>query len=518
MAFADFRQAPKQAIRPVSNAGNGPAGNDTIDNRAPLSIAAINTAQALGPRFVTAPRVAAFARLADFLTIAAIGFAGYLVKGDHGEPHTMLLYLTPVSLIPLLFVLVLGSCGGYDIYALRKALPRISRAAAIWIAVFGSFALTVFFLKLGSEYSRIWLASWFVVGLTSLVLIRIGTSHLAGRWSRAGLMTRRAVIVGSGSEAAELVTALDADGNADIRIHGFFDDRTGDRSSPTIEGYPRLGTIEELIPFGRNADIDLVLVALPLSAENRLAALLKKLWVLPVDIRISAKSTPLRFRPRSYSHIGSVPFLDVFDRPITGWDLVTKRLFDLVVASLAIIALSPLMIAAAILISLDSPGPVLFRQRRYGFNNNVINVLKFRSMYHHMADPAAKVVVTRSDPRVTRVGRFIRRTSIDELPQLFNVLRGDLSLVGPRPHAVNAHTDNQLWERVVDGYFARHRVLPGVTGWAQINGWRGEVDCEEKIRRRVDHDLDYIENWSVLFDIYILLLTPFRMMSGEDVY
>jgi Undecaprenyl-phosphate glucose phosphotransferase len=262
----------------------------------------------------------------------------------------------------------------------------------------------------------------------------------------------------------------------------------------------------------------MLIVALPITAEARLVELLRRLWVLPVDIRLSAGTTKLRFRPRLYSFIGSVPFLDLFDKPIADWDALTKRMFDLAVASIALVILSPVLLATAIAIRLDSPGPIFFRQRRYGFNNEVVDVLKFRSMYHHMADPTASKVVTKGDPRVTPVGRFIRKTSIDELPQLINVLTGKLSLVGPRPHAVNAHTQNQLWEQVVDGYFARHRVKPGITGWAQINGWRGEVDTEEKIRHRVEHDLFYIENWSVLFDLYILLLTPFRLLSSENAY
>ena len=145
-------------------------------------------------------------------------------------------------------------------------------------------------------------------------------------------------------------------------------------------------------------------------------------------------------------------------------------------------------------------------------------MLKFRSMYTDMADAAAKNVVTKNDPRVTKVGRFIRKSSIDELPQLVNVLRGELSLVGPRPHAVNAHTENKLWDEVVDGYFGRHKVKPGVTGWAQVNGWRGEVDNPEKIQKRVEHDLYYIENWSILFDLKILLLPPFRLLNTENAY
>ncbi len=176
------------------------------------------------------------------------------------------------------------------------------------------------------------------------------------------------------------------------------------------------------------------------------------------------------------------------------------------------------MAAVALAIRLDSRGPVLFKQKRYGFNNELIEVYKFRSMYADRCDAAAPRLVTKDDPRVTQVGRFIRKTSLDELPQLFNVLKGNLSLVGPRPHAVSAKADDRLYGEVVDGYFARHKVKPGITGWAQINGWRGETDTKEKILKRVEHDLYYIENWSVLFDLYILLKTPSSLLKTENAY
>ena len=179
-------------------------------------------------------------------------------------------------------------------------------------------------------------------------------------------------------------------------------------------------------------------------------------------------------------------------------------------AALALLGLAPVMALVALAIKLDSKGPVLFRQKRYGFNNELIEVFKFRSMFVEQADANAAKLVTKDDPRVTRVGRFIRKTSLDELPQLFNVLRGELSLVGPRPHALQAKAADRLYHDVVDGYFARHKVKPGITGWAQINGWRGETDTPEKIQKRVEHDLYYIDNWSVLLDLYILLKTPVR--------
>jgi lipopolysaccharide/colanic/teichoic acid biosynthesis glycosyltransferase len=179
----------------------------------------------------------------------------------------------------------------------------------------------------------------------------------------------------------------------------------------------------------------------------------------------------------------------------------------------------PLMAIIALAIKLDSRGPVLFKQRRYGFNNDLIEIYQFRSMYADVADPGADRLVSKDDPRVTRIGRIIRRASLDELPQLFNVvLKGNLSLVGPRPHAINAKAEARLYDEAVDGYFARHRVKPGITGWAQINGWRGETDTHEKIKKRVEHDLYYIENWSVLFDLFIVAHTPFALIKSENAY
>ena len=262
-----------------------------------------------------------------------------------------------------------------------------------------------------------------------------------------------------------------------------------------------------------------MIFALPITAEQRILQMLRKLWVLPIDIRLAAHANRLRFRPRSYSYVGQVPVLDLFDKPIADWDVVIKLAFDKIVGALALLALSPVLLATAIAVKLDSPGPVLFRQRRYGFNNELIEVFKFRSMYVDKTDATAAKLVTRNDPRVTRVGRFIRKTSLDELPQLFNVVfKGNLSLVGPRPHAVHAKAADRQYDEVVDGYFARHRVRPGITGWAQVNGWRGETDTQEKIQQRVEHDLYYIENWSILFDLYILAITPLSLIKTKNAF
>ena len=281
----------------------------------------------------------------------------------------------------------------------------------------------------------------------------------------------------------------------------------------------KLGTVDDLVEFARRTRVDLVIFSLPISAESRILQMLKKLWVLPVDIRLSAHTNKLRFRPRSYSYVGNVPVLDVMDKPIADWDVVMKWLFDKLVGSLALLVALPVMLAVAIAVKLESRGPTLFKQKRFGFNNEPIEIYKFRSMYADQADMNAEKLVTRGDPRVTRVGRFIRKTSLDELPQLFNVVfAGNLSLVGPRPHALRARAENRLYDEAVDGYFARHRVKPGLTGWAQINGWRGETNSQEKIQRRVECDLYYIENWSILLDLYILAQTPFALVRSENAY
>jgi Undecaprenyl-phosphate glucose phosphotransferase len=413
-------------------------------------------------------------------------------------------------------LLELSDC--YQVPALMRPAANFGRILLAWAATFALTTLGAFVLKMSEDYSRLMFGIWFVGGLITILGLRVIMARLIRNWARNGSMERRAIIVGGGKAAEALIRSFEQQPYNDIRICGIFDDRDDTRSPPLVAGYPKLGTISELIEFARIAHIDMMIVSLPITAERRVLQLLKKLWVLPVDIRLSAHSNALQFRPRSYSYIGTVPMFDIFDKPIDDWDSVAKRAFDIVFSLLGIILFSPVMLAAAIAIKLDSKGPVLFKQKRHGFNNEIIEVYKFRSMYTDKSDPTARNAVIKNDPRVTRVGRIIRKTSIDELPQFFNALFGSLSLVGPRPHAVAAQSHNRLYCEVVEGYFARHRVKPGVTGWAQINGWRGEVDNDDKIRMRTEYDLQYIENWSLLFDLKILLMTPIRLLNTENAY
>lgn len=489
-----------------------------VDGSAELNSLAAQVAHQYASRTVSPTMIAGLWRIVEFAVLALISI---IVISIYESPEENLLwrYVVVSACGAIAGVAGIQTLGGYDISMLRSRYRQFVPVAGGWVIALASLALGFFFLKLQEDLSRVWLALWYVGGVTSLVAARAFLGARLRRWTRDGLMERRAVIVGGGMAAEELIRKLDMQPDSDIRICGIFDDRGNRRSPPLVAGYPKLGNIRELVTFSRKAQIDMLIVTLPLSAEKRVLELLKSLWVLPLDIRLAAHSSQLRFRSRSYSFVGQVPLLDVFDKPIAEWNAIAKRIFDIIVGSFALIALSPILLAAAIAIKLDSKGPILFRQKRHGFNNQTIEVLKFRSMFHDLADPTARSIVTKGDPRVTRVGRFIRKSSIDELPQLWNVIRGELSMVGPRPHAVQAQSSsNEAFIEIVDDYFVRHKVKPGITGWAQVKGYRGEIDQPEKLKRRFEHDLHYIENWSILFDIAILVLTPISLLKTENAY
>jgi Undecaprenyl-phosphate glucose phosphotransferase len=483
-----------------------------------LSSAALEVACEPLARAYSSVVIAGVVRAIDAALITALSLAihfVYVYPNDGFESY----YIVAIVSIATLSGVLFQAFELYNLHALRTPLRQIGRIGAAWTLAFLLALAIAFFAKLEGMFSRVWLASTFGFGFAALFGCRLIVSRLVRNWTREGRLDRRTAIVGGGEAGEKLIEAINSLTDSGVRILGVFDDRGDDRSPTTLAGRPKLGTVDDLVEFARRTRLDLVIFSLPISAEVRILQMLKKLWVLPVDIRLAAHSNKLRFRPRAYSFIGNVPVLDIFDKPITDWDVVLKWLFDKIVGSALLLLTAPVMTLIAIAIKLDSRGPVFFKQKRYGFNNELIEVFKFRSMYADQADPTASKLATRNDPRITRVGRFIRKASLDELPQLVNVVfKGNLSLVGPRPHAIHAKAQNRLYDEAVDGYFARHKVKPGITGWAQVNGWRGETDTHEKIQRRVEHDLYYIENWSVLFDAYILAITPFALAKTENAY
>ena len=455
--------------------------------------------------------VTGIAQAIETAMLLAIGAALSVL---HGADH--LLYV----------VIVLGTVAGaeafisrakaHTIQAYRTVLSQVAWVGAAWTLAVILLTLVNILYDRDEALSRFFIIAYWALGISALLLYRVILGAVVRRWTRQGKLRTRTVIVGGGETAEQLIDLIRASSADDIELLGLFDDRNDDRSPESVASLGKLGRVADLIDFARMTRVDLVLVSMPLSAEHRVLDMLKQLWVLPVDIRLSAHMSKLRFTHKAYSYIGNVPVFDMADRPISDWNLVFKWLFDKIVALVALVLLSPVMIATAIAIKLDSPGPVFFKQKRQGFNNQIIEMYKFRSMRSDAADATASKLVTKGDSRVTRVGRFIRKTSIDELPQLFNVLKGELSIVGPRPHALQAKADNKLYYEAVEGYFARHRVKPGMTGWAQIHGWRGETDTVDKIMQRVNHDLYYIENWSLWLDLQIVLLTPLSLVTKRD--
>jgi Undecaprenyl-phosphate glucose phosphotransferase len=314
-----------------------------------------------------------------------------------------------------------------------------------------------------------------------------------------------------------VIAKLQTAKGAPVAIAGVFDDRLT-RVPAAIDGCPVLGTTDDLIALVRRSLIDEVVVALPLRAEARIGELVAKLRSLPVDLRLSLDPIGGGFPIRGIEEVASIQMLEIIDRPLKNWSAVVKWFEDKILGIACVVAFTPIMGLIALAIRLDSKGPAIFTQERFGFNNNTIRVFKFRTMRMEETDPSGAARTIPGDPRVTRVGRILRRLSLDELPQLFNVLLGDMSLVGPRPHVVAMRAGGRLYHEAVGEYFLRHRVRPGMTGWAQVHGLRGEIDSPENAQARVTYDLWYIDNWSLWLDFRILLATVHVIVTGKNAY
>jgi putative colanic acid biosynthesis UDP-glucose lipid carrier transferase len=298
-----------------------------------------------------------------------------------------------------------------------------------------------------------------------------------------------------------------------ISVMGLFTD-TG--SAAKSCSCPILGRVDDIATYVRANDVDDVVLALPWSADEQITAIVSKLRELPVNVYLGADLVGFRLALRQPpDHFGKLPIVEIMGRPLSGWGIVLKTIEDYALGSILAVLLAPLMLLIAIAVKLDSRGPVFFRQKRYGFVNKTFYIWKFRTMTHNAAGETRTLQATRNDPRVTRVGRYLRRWSLDEIPQIFNVLNGSMSLVGPRPHAID---HNEEYAQKIRGYFARHRVKPGITGWAQVNGLRGETQTVESMKKRVDFDIYYVENWSLLFDLRILLMTGLSLLIGRNAY
>ncbi len=418
----------------------------------------------------------------------------------------------PVYLISVLFFTITAAYEGcYQRATIRDQFLSTSRALKAAIFMFGVLVFAGFALKVTSDYSRLWAVSWALTFTGGLVLNRFFTSRTIQRKIRSGKITRNVVIIGACDQGQRVYRAIVDDIDSDLQVVAFLDDRK-DRVPNQVGDVPVVGSVASLPMLLSEETLDLVIVALPWSAHERIEQIKKQLSRFALDVVLATETVGRSFDRYEQLRLGSHMFPKLSKRPINEWAAVLKRAEDIGVALAVLLALWPVLAITALAIKLTSKGPVLFKQNRYGFNNELIRVYKFRSMYADKTDDNASQLASKNDDRITPIGRFIRKTSIDELPQIFNVLEGSMSVVGPRPHATQAKAAGQLYNEVVAEYAERHRMKPGITGWAQVNGWRGETDTEEKIKKRIEFDLYYIANWSLWLDIFIILKTAFVVL------
>lgn len=465
-------------------------------------------------RTISEPIVTGVVTVLDGLSILG---AGVLAMHWNGAAIDWRLEGLVVMLGGVLGVNFLQLAGAHRFAQLVHLDSALFRALFGWLMTLAALAVAAYCVEPITAAGGSWVAAWFAGAAALLAATRIVLNHRIRRWAQDGRLGERIAVVGAGPVAQHLLRNLNSAAGTPLRIVGVYDDDAATLPRRCM-GHEIHGTVDDLVEAVRRQAIDSVIVALPLGADHQLVETLNKLSHVPVDVRLCPDAFGLRLGEVGVSHIGGHTFLNAIDRPLRDWRWIAKEIEDRIIAACILGMISPLLLAIAIAIRLDSPGPALFRQKRYGFNNRLIEVWKFRTMYHDRSDANAERLTQRNDPRITRIGAFLRRTSLDELPQFLNVLRGDMSVVGPRPHATAAKAGCLLYQEAVKHYDARHRVKPGITGWAQINGWRGETDTVEQIRKRVEHDLFYIEHWSIAFDLQIILRTALGGFTGRNVF
>lgn len=415
---------------------------------------------------------------------------------------------------PGVFVLALMSLHASGLYRTWRTSTVHDEMQQVLLGCFllytGLFT-SCYFLKISDVYSRRVILTWIIALPVLLALNRYCIRYVLRHLRRKGMNRRRVVIAGAGELTRRLIHAIEANPWFGFEIVGLFDDK----AEGEVSGHTILGRLDCLADFVKSQAVDIVYIALSMRAERKIETLIRELSDSTVSIRLVPEIFIYEMLlGGSISLLENIPVIGIRESPHVGLNAVVKRIEDLVLASLILVLVSPIMLLAALAVKLTSRGPVIFKQWRYGLNGMLIRVYKFRTMTV-CEDGLYVKQATRCDKRVTPVGRFLRRTSIDELPQFLNVLQGSMSIVGPRPHAV-AH--NEQYRKLISGYMLRHKVKPGITGWAQVNGWRGETDTIDKMDMRIRYDLEYIRNWSIMLDLKIIAKTVFHNGHGVNAY
>ena len=445
----------------------------------------------------------------DFLTIQLSLFLILLIRKE--EFTNTYLVVGLIASIGFFF-----AAESYQLYRCWRLgeFSRLSSSTFIcWFAGVFCVVVFLFFSKTGSDISRLIVGLWILFNCIALGGWRVLLYLFIYKRRKAGFYTRKVAVFGLTRSGELLAEQFINKPETGYILTGFYDDRADARSPNQYKEY-LIGGINQGVELAKAGGIDVIYIALPLAAQKRIEGVLRSLGDTTIDVFIVPDFFTFNLLNARLSHLGAIQTISVYESPMTGPSRLLKRLEDILGSMIILSLISLPMLLIALLIKIDSPGPVLFKQLRYGLDGRAIKVWKFRSM-NSMDNGQVVNQAVQGDTRVTKLGATLRKTSLDELPQFINVLFGNMSLVGPRPHAV-AH--NEQYRKLVDYYMLRHKVKPGITGWAQINGWRGETDTLVKMQKRVEFDLEYIRNWSISFDLKIILLTIIRGFTDKNAY
>ena len=467
------------------------------------------------PRFrYAATIIPGIVLLADFWMIIWAAVISYLLWVPF-DSYKVEYYVFATSFVVFVSIILLDRAQLYEISAIMGP-PWLFDGFLIAIGTSFLFLLSIAFSFHSIElYSARWLVTFPVGAFVAMWVSRIVLRQMFLILGERGVVGRSMAVLGTGEQASRFLKQMNRSTMHFTHFAGLFS-HDGSACQAAVEEHRVVGDLRALTAAARSGEVNDVVIALPWNDEETVADITERLKELPVNIWAAPDLIGYNLGFRSgLDSAGGLPLYELVSKPISGWGSILKRIEDLTLGVAAIVLLSPLLLLVAILIKIDSPGPVFFRQARLGFDNQPFEILKFRSMYHQKIPETRVKQASKGDPRITRIGRFIRRTSIDELPQLFNVIGGSMSLVGPRPHALS---HNEEFEEKVRGYMARHRVKPGITGWDQVNGLRGETDTLEKITARTEHDIYYTDNCTLVFDFRILLLTVVSVLFHKEAY
>jgi Undecaprenyl-phosphate glucose phosphotransferase len=467
-------------------------------------------------QFLTCWRVIPLAQGLDIITILGAAAFAFCVTCRHGGAIPWQ-EMQASCLVAATAFAAFRRAGTHALEALMDPV-RCARALALrWLGAFVLVAALAALAHDADAFSRLWFGMFFVAGGLALGIERLLIARLIRAWIYRGHHTLRVAVIGGNELAAQLIARF-KDNPWGIHIIGVFDDRSRDNVRH-IGGVPVRGVVADLLDYARQHGVDTVVLTIPLTSTARIMGIVKELRQQPFNIRVLPgalgleRISPIRL---ARNELPGVQLITLAERPVSGAALLIKASFDRVAAAALLLAGAPVLLTASACIKFFSPGPVLFRQKRIGYRGREFEILKFRTMHQDVCGSTRPTM--RNDDRVFRFGKWLRATSLDELPQLLNVLKGDMSLVGPRPHMTGQQVQGRPLLDAVSAYADRQRVKPGMTGWAQVNGWRGPVETIEQIERRVEHDIYYIENWSLLLDLIILAKTATCGFYGKNAF